>query len=144
MTWLPKKTIVVPVDFADESVNAIGTALEFVDRPSDVHVIHVMIPPRSMAPADLWMEALDDPDEQKTRRYLDEFLAEHRFAGVTVGVLHGDPGLTICDYAKENAAELIVIPSHGYHGVKRMLLGSTAERVIRHADCPVLVLRRGA
>ncbi|MAD80208.1 MAG: universal stress protein UspA [Planctomycetaceae bacterium] len=142
MSLLPKQTVVVPVDFAEESVNAISTALEFVERPSDIHAIHVMIPPNSMAPAALWKEALDEPHEKKTRRYFDEFLPKHGFAGLTVAVLDGDPGLRICDYAKEKAADLIVISSHGYHGVKRMLLGSTAERVVRHAECPVLVLRR--
>ncbi len=55
----------------------------------------------------------------------------------------GDPGLVITDYATEIGAGLIVIPSHGYHGLKRLVLGSVAERVIRHADCSVLVLRRG-
>lgn len=142
MSWLPKQTVVVPVDFAEESVNAIRTALELVGRPSDVHAIHVIIPPRSMAPAPLCEEALGAPREEKTRRYFDEFLAKHGFADLTVAVLDGDPGLRTCDYAKEQAADLIVISSHGYHGVKRMLLGSTAERVIRHAECPVLVLRR--
>lgn len=39
---------------------------------------------------------------------------------------------------------LIVIPSHGYHGAKRLLLGSVAERVLRHAPCSVLVLRQTA
>ena len=106
MSWLPKQTVVVPVDFAEESVNAISTALEFVGRPSDVHAIHVMIPPNSMAPAALWKEALDEPRERKTRRYLDEFLAQHGFADLTVAVLDGDPGLRTCDYAKEKAADL--------------------------------------
>ena len=54
----------------------------------------------------------------------------------------GNPGLEIAEFAEEIGAALIVIPSHGYHGVKRWILGSVAERVIRHAKCSVLVLRR--
>jgi nucleotide-binding universal stress UspA family protein len=57
-------------------------------------------------------------------------------------VLTGDAGLETADYAKRVNADLIIVPSHGYHGVKRFLLGSTAERIIRHAHCSVLVLRR--
>jgi nucleotide-binding universal stress UspA family protein len=53
-----------------------------------------------------------------------------------------NPGTEIAEYADEIGADLIVIPSHGYHGVKRLLLGSVAERVIRAAHCSVLVLRR--
>ncbi len=142
MSWLPKQTVVVPVDFAEESVNAISTALELVERPSDVHVTHVMIPPNSMAPVGLWRETFDGSAEERVRRYFDEFLAKHGFSGLTVVLLNGDPGLKICDYAEEKAADMIVISSHGYHGLKRMLLGSTAERVLRRAECPVLVLRR--
>lgn len=144
MSWLPKQTVVVPVDFAEESVNSIRTALELVESSSDVHGIHVMIAPDSLAPVELWREALAEPlsREQRTRRYFDEFLAEHDLAGLTASVVTGDPGLKICDYAKDKSADLIVISSHGYRGVQRTLLGSTAERVIRHAGCPVLVLRR--
>ena len=51
-------------------------------------------------------------------------------------------GLAIADHAGQVEAELIVIPSHGYTGIKHLLLGSVAERVLRHAQCPVLILRR--
>ena len=69
-------------------------------------------------------------------------LSENDLDIVKAHVLTGDPGTTITDYANEHAADLIVIPSHGYHGMKRLVLGSVAERVIRHAHCSVLVLRR--
>ena len=54
----------------------------------------------------------------------------------------GNPGLEITEYARESKSDLIVIPSHGHHGLRRILLGSVAERVLRHAECPTLVLRR--
>ena len=53
----------------------------------------------------------------------------------------GIPGPTIIQKAKEWAADLIVIASHGRSGVPRALLGSVAEEVIRNAPCPVLVVR---
>ncbi|MEZ6094353.1 MAG: universal stress protein [Pirellulaceae bacterium] len=55
--------------------------------------------------------------------------------------MFGDPGSEITRFAKENDAGLIVISSHGRTGVSRLLLGSVAERVVRLAPCPVLVLR---
>ena len=61
---------------------------------------------------------------------------------VTFDVTIGQPGHEICEYADETNADMIVISSHGYHGMKRFLLGSVAEVVIRHAHVPVLVLRR--
>ena len=63
------------------------------------------------------------------------------FLGAHLHVLFGDPGHEIVDLASEIGAELIIMPSHGRRGVKRVLLGSVAERVARLAECPVLVLR---
>jgi nucleotide-binding universal stress UspA family protein len=53
----------------------------------------------------------------------------------------GKPYHEICSMAKTLGADLIVIATHGYTGLKHALLGSTAERVVRHASCPVLVVR---
>ena len=47
----------------------------------------------------------------------------------------------MCSSDLTRKADLIIIATHGFSGIKRVLMGSTAERVIRHANCPVLVLR---
>jgi nucleotide-binding universal stress UspA family protein len=60
---------------------------------------------------------------------------------VTIRVEEGHPWSLICETAGVLNAEVIVISSHGYTGLKRMLLGSTAEQVVRHATCPVLVVK---
>jgi nucleotide-binding universal stress UspA family protein len=73
---------------------------------------------------------------------LKEIVARLGAPSATVTVLAGDAGLETADYAKKVGADLIIVPSHGFHGMKRLLLGSTAERIIRHAHCSVLVLRR--
>jgi len=111
-------TVVVPIDFSVASNGAIETALEIVDSPSQIHLIHVMLPLETMSPGVLLGDITD------------------------VAVMIGTPGLEIADYAKRHKADLILIPSHGYHGMKRLFLGSVAERVLRHAPCRVLVLRR--
>jgi nucleotide-binding universal stress UspA family protein len=51
----------------------------------------------------------------------------------------GDPAQTICQVAEELPADVIIMGSHGRTGLKRMLLGSVSEHVVRHAPCPVLV-----
>lgn len=56
----------------------------------------------------------------------------------------GDPGTEIVDYAKRMGADLIVMSSHGRTGLKRILLGSVAERVARTAECPVMIVRQPA
>lgn len=142
MSWLPKKTVVVPVDFSTASADAVKTALTLVEKPGDLHVIYVTTPPVAFNYAEGW--ALDDPASRMkaAREHLSKFVELTNAAGVKAIIREGDPGLLVADYAEEVHADLIVMPSHGYHGVKRLLLGSVAERVLRHAKCPILVLRR--
>lgn len=142
MSWLPKKTVVVPVDFSEASSEALKTAREFVAEPKDLRVIYVTLSPLSFGSAEGW--PIEDAESHKraAEAHLSKFLATHQASDVTQVVRVGDPGLVIADYAAECHADLIVMPSHGYHGVKRVLLGSVAERVLRHTTCPVLVLRR--
>ncbi len=142
MSWLPKKSVVVPIDFSGESKLAVETAVQLVNSPANVHVIHVMFPMDIVAPGVVW-GGIDDVDREKAvQDHAQQFLEESNLTGLTVLTRVGDPGTEIAEYAKSINADLIVIPSHGYHGIKRALLGSVAERVIRHAHCPVLVLRR--
>ncbi len=144
MSWLPKKSVVVPIDFSSSSDEAIRTALEIAKQPSDVHVIHVALVPDAIPYAG---EVVWTSEPARWLQLAEEHLAEYmksrpQFAGVTSKVLEGDAGSRIASFAAESHADLIVMPSHGYHGVKRFLLGSVTEIVLRHAPCEVLVLRR--
>jgi nucleotide-binding universal stress UspA family protein len=56
-------------------------------------------------------------------------------------VTSGRPWQGITDYAASNNTDLIIISTHGYTGLKHVLLGSVAEKIVRHAPCPVLVVR---
>jgi len=142
MSWQPKNRVVVPVDFSGETPQAVSLALEMVDDAAKVHLLHVLFPLDSVSPGVVWGDIDDQTREKAIREQFGKFLADNNFAGVTIAVKFGNPGLAISDYADEIAADLIIIPSHGFHGVKRLVLGSVAERVIRHANCSVLVLRR--
>ena len=70
--------------------------------------------------------------------------ADEHFAGLEVKLdtLQGmSPAATICDYAKQQNVDCIVVGTHGRTGLKHMLLGSVAEKVVRHAPCSVFVVR---
>lgn len=141
MSWLPKKTVLVPVDFSTASADALRTAMQLVAHPNDLHVLYVASPAGLFSPEG-W--ATDDAPAraQAAAQQLSKFLTSHHASEVTQLIREGDPGLTIADYADEARADLIVMPSHGHQGVARVLLGSVTERVLRHAKCPILVLRR--
>jgi nucleotide-binding universal stress UspA family protein len=77
------------------------------------------------------------------RREMEDCISYCRKSGVeTKGVIrHGVPYEEIEDYAKENNIDLIVMATHGHSGLSHILLGSVAEKIIRHAPCPVLTTR---
>jgi nucleotide-binding universal stress UspA family protein len=134
--------VVVPMDFSGESEKAITAALGISGAADKLHLVHVLVPLDSVSPGVLLGGVTDEQRTKTVKAKLQELVAKSGADGAHVVVLIGDPGLQITDYARKINADLIVIPSHGYHGVKRLVLGSVAERVIRHTHCSVLVLRR--
>ena len=141
MTWLPKKSVVVPIDFSEASFEAVRVALELVQSPSEVHVVHVTQPLHVAEPGMLWGTITDDERMKTATKALTERLIKDDMEGVTSKVLLGPPARIIAEYAEQAHADLIVIPSHGRSGVTRFFLGSVTEKVLRMAHCQVLVLR---
>ncbi len=134
--------VLVPVDFSEQSINAIAEAIELAGDAKKIHLLHVLPPLESISPGVVWGDVSDATREKSVREYSKTFLKEHGFEGATFEIRLGQPGPEIARLAREINADVVVVSSHGYHGVKRLLLGSVAEAVIRHVDCPVLVLRR--
>ncbi|MBZ0268374.1 universal stress protein [bacterium] len=141
MGWIPKESVLVPVDLSDESLAALDTALDLVENPSHLHVIHVLPPLSAASPGVVW-EAVTEASaiEHATQRARSE-LAVRGCAESHLLVTLGSPASEIIDHAERVGADLIVIPSHGRTGLRRLFIGSVAEKVVRHAHCPVLVLR---
>lgn len=143
MPFFPVKCVVVPIDFSESSVAAVETALEVVAEPADVHVLHVVLPSSNFSPEGEWAPLHEgEAVETIPRKELLDYLEQRRFDGVTPAIEFGDPASTIVAYAREHNANLIVIPSHGHHGLKRLVRGSVAEQILRHCECAVLVLHR--
>jgi nucleotide-binding universal stress UspA family protein len=142
MPWLPKNSVIVPVDFSDDAFAALDTALELVNSPANVHVIHILPYLEVTDPGVIW-EAIDDESRRKhAEDALKNRLAAPKYRGLTIQIGFGDPGREVADYAEGQKAELIVLSSHGRTGISRLLIGSVAERIVRLAHCPVLVLRK--
>lgn len=137
-------TVLVPIDYSDSSLEALAVARDLVHgdagRLSVVYVLPELHPLDPVVVPDL----TDDVRVARAEVLLTARLADQGFVGLGgVAVRVGDPGRRIVDRAAEVGADLVVIASHGYTGFKHLLLGSVAERVVRRAPCPVLVLRRG-
>jgi nucleotide-binding universal stress UspA family protein len=141
MNTVTKSNILVPVDFSDQSFSAVDTALDIAEDPSKVHVVHILHEPQSGHPDAIWVAVDHAKRREYARNALRDRLDDQKYKLVSQHVEFGDPGIRIAELAEELGAGLIALPSHGRAGLKRLLIGSVAERVIRCAHCPVLVLR---
>jgi nucleotide-binding universal stress UspA family protein len=132
------------VDFSENSRQALAAALEIHKLASGRIMLLYVLEPLIVA----FGEALpgDLPTDQE-RLLAAETEMEKLRASIELSapaetlVVEGTAWDVICDVADRTKADLIVIASHGYKGLRRFVLGSTAERVVRHAHCPVLVVK---
>lgn len=142
------RTILVPYDFSEHSQKALETALDLGRRfASDIHLVHVIAPPivayPTMAPAAVPPASLLIELRSAAERALAEVVA-----GVAdpPGKLEGRvaegaaTAETIRQAAEQLGADLIVMGTHGRTGLARVFLGSVAERTLRLAPCPVLMV----
>lgn len=141
MSWLPKQSVLVPFDFSESSLRAIGVAQQLVAKPEDILVLHVVEPLGIAEPGVTWGTVGDADRVEVAAKELDDRLKEAQIEGVVTKVILGNPARSISDIASERKDELIVIPSHGRSGFARFFLGSVTEKVLRLAECEVLVLR---
>ncbi|MBM4394945.1 MAG: universal stress protein [Deltaproteobacteria bacterium] len=141
--------VLVPIDFSDTSRKAFYVALK-LGRQYDatVDVLHVMEPIASFDSAeDMERQAneLKRVEDGVHRRVTDLFkeggLAEVDRRKVRVEIRAGKPWLEILRFAWQNETDLIVMGSHGYTGVKHMLIGSQTDKVVRRAHCMVLTIK---
>jgi len=144
---LPVKRILVPVDFSECSIFALRYAANLA-QPVGASIILEHVVSSLIAPPEMEYVQLDlkkfraEVDKHATAKLV--ALAQKEIPAtipVSPFVRHGAPWEEITKLAKERKADLIVIGTHGYTGVKHMIMGSTAERVVRYAGCPVLVVR---
>jgi nucleotide-binding universal stress UspA family protein len=136
----PKKTL-VPVDFSDQSLAAVDRAIDIAGNEGAVQVVFVLTEVLAMEPGNLFGTITNDPRIEVAMKKLRETFSDAKYAKIKFHVATGNFGREIASFAQREKINLIVIPSHGYGFVKHMLLGSVAERVVRLAVCPVLVLR---
>jgi len=141
MSWVPRQLVIVPVDLSFASLRAVDTARQLVDGPGHLRIIHVLPVLAAAEPGVIWDTVDDSSRSEHAAQAVRERLSEAGYGELDVSVMVGDPGHEIADFARQVGADLIVLPSHGRTGLTRLLIGSVAERVVRLAPCPVLVLR---
>ncbi len=142
------RTILAPTDFSDHAALAVKAACQLAERlGAELMLLHVLteIVPAGpdplltpILPSEYYTEAETRANET-LERYLDP--AWGKPARVSWSVRWGSPVEAIVAHAIEHHVDMIVIATHGRTGLKHVLLGSVAERIVREAPCPVLTIR---
>ena len=140
------KRILCPIDFSETSEHALRYAIDLASRlGADVRMVHAYQLPTYALPDGALLARPDFVQELTTelQKQLDELI--HRYSGHGVDlegkIVEGLAFSEVSRVAKEEGADLIVMGTHGRTGMKHLLLGSVAERVVRTAEIPVLTVR---
>ena len=139
-----KPTVLVAHDFGEPASRALAWAADLVRTTGGRLVVrHVvdLLPLASATPEPMLampIEAAQIRELESALRALVAIAAEGADTGVVLGA---GVGATIVRLARDLHAELLVVGTHGRTGIRRLFLGSVAEHVVRHAHCPVVVVR---
>ncbi len=141
------KKICCPVDFSEPSRRALQVAASLARRHgAELVLFHAYpvpgytLPEGSVVPSPHMLQEL----ASETDAHLADWKKEAEgmgVAAVTTAQGVGEPSGEIVDFARESGTNLLVIGTHGRSGLRHAILGSVAERVVRHASCPVLTIR---
>lgn len=147
------KHIVVAADLGDHSASALEAALDLAEvhgaRVSLIHVVEPTPTPPGLEafalegmPID-WVERVTDARHGVANRRLSELVSAHHRESIVVEtkLLRGLLPDTLNEYLAQDQTDLLVVSSHGRRGVAHFFLGSVAERLMRTAPCPVLVIK---
>lgn len=134
------RSILVPTDGSDGAGRAIAQTMALADQlDADIHVLTVI--DSSSSPLQFGISEAHELEQSK-QRIIDDVLAEYddHAVSITGAIRRGQPEEQIVEYAIEHEIDLIAISQTGASELERTLLGSTADRVVRAAPIPVLVV----
>lgn len=140
------RKILVPYDFSQHSEHALDWAIALAEKwQARLELVHAVHPLPQTAAFSQDVHARSEQKQLATARESLEAIRAQKTEGTTVlldcHVRLGMPSQAICDEAKAQKTDLIVMGSHGRTGLSHVLVGSVAEWVTRYAPCPVLVTK---
>ena len=140
------KRILVPTDFSEQSEKALAYGLELAKMfKAELHILHAfdVTPITYGEGVGIGIESVV-AIESAANEHLNGIVVDAPSdMPVVKRVVQGPAFVEIVRYARENDVDLVVVGTHGRGAVAHMLLGSVAEKVVRKAPCPVLVVRDG-
>lgn len=142
------KKILVPVDFSDYSKDALKYAVQFAKqfnaRLYIVYVVEPVIYPADFSMGQVAIPSLENDIKNRAEEEMESLVKSFVDPSIKTEkiIKTGKPFVEIIETAREVDADIIIMATHGHTGVEHLLFGSTAEKVVRKAPCPVLTLRK--
>ena len=144
------KKVLAPVDFSEPSMKALASAWELVKEvnASELHLLHVVTPHHLLGIEALPVGGREIAREASMIEQAEEELLRIKKADlenskkVVTATVVGSPAIKVGEYAREQGIDLIVMSTHGRTSGDGVMIGGTTEKVLRHASCAVLVIRR--
>ncbi len=139
--------ILVPIDFSDYSKSALKYAVNFAKLFEAelllIYVVEPVIYPPDFSMGQIAIPTVTTEFDERAKEELNKLSRTEIPQEIKVSTIikTGKPFVEIIDTAVESDVDLIIIATHGHSGVEHILFGSTAEKVVRKAPCPVLTLR---
>jgi nucleotide-binding universal stress UspA family protein len=139
------KRILIPLDGSAMAEQALPYAIAQAEHFAALLILLRVVEPlphvRGMSAADI--DSIKRQTSERAQEYLDRLVDSARDEGISVRAttVEGRPNVTILQFAEQNQVDLIVICSRGRSGLSRWLMGSVADRVVRGAAVPVLLVR---
>jgi nucleotide-binding universal stress UspA family protein len=133
--------ILFPTDFSSSSDAPLAYATALArDMGAMLLIVHVEEPPMAYGGGEMYY-GIAEPDYEALRRMLEDVKPTDPAVPCERRLVTGDPASAIVDLAREEEVDLIVMGTHGRTGLRRLLMGSIAEAVVRTAPCPVLTYK---
>lgn len=139
------RTILVPTDFSESAEQALQVAASLARDHKSKLVLMTSPPPQPQPPiSDIYIPEFGDVRLiEESKRQLKSLADNLPEFSVETRLLVGSPGPSIVVAAQECQADMIVMGTHGRTGLSRLIMGSVADYVLRHAPCPVLTIKPG-
>jgi nucleotide-binding universal stress UspA family protein len=142
-----KEKILVPVDFSEHSQNALVNAKEIAKSyEAKIHLLHIIEetihPAYSLSGKSSIFDIvpnIKEDCEKRLKKMISEKIGDE--VKTEIHIVSGQAANEIINFAKNNSMDLIVIATHGLTGLEHLLLGSTTEKVVRMASCPVFTIK---
>jgi nucleotide-binding universal stress UspA family protein len=136
-----KTRILFPVDFSSGATQALQLAVSLArDQQGELVLLHVEELPLAYGGGEFYY-GLAEPNRAQLVKMLGEVVVSDPKLAVQRHVVAGSPASAIVSFAEQYDIDYIVMPTHGRTGLKRLLMGSVAEEVVRKAPCPVVTVK---